>query len=75
MTEHLSLDQVLFIHRAMIERYGGSDIILDIGLIESATAQSRATFDGIDLYPTIEEKAAAVSFSMTCNHGFEDGNK
>jgi death-on-curing protein len=33
------------------------------------------TFDGVDLYPTIPDKAAALGFSLACNHGYEDGNK
>jgi death-on-curing protein len=33
------------------------------------------TFDGQDLYPTIEEKAAALGFSLVLNHPFVDGNK
>ena len=33
------------------------------------------TFGGDDLYPTLVEKAAAPAFSLSKNHGFEDGNK
>ena len=33
------------------------------------------TFNGIDLYPTIVEKAAALGFSIIQNHPFLDGNK
>jgi death-on-curing protein len=75
MTIYLSLDQVLAIHRAAIERYGGSGDILDPGKIDSAVAQPQMTFDGNDLYPTHVEKAAALSYSLACNHGFADGNK
>ncbi len=75
MINYLSLDQVLAIHLEMVERYGGSANLLDVGKIESAVAQPQMTFDGIDLYPTLVEKAAALSFSLACNHGFEDGNK
>lgn len=63
------------IHRRMIERYGGSADIHDWGNAESALAQPQMTFDGIDLYPTVFEKAAALSYSFTCNHAFVDGNK
>ncbi len=34
-----------------------------------------ATFDGIDVYPTIEEKAANFLYLITKNHTFIDGNK
>jgi death-on-curing protein len=33
------------------------------------------TFGGSDLYPTLVEKAAALSFSIIKNHPFVDGNK
>lgn len=33
------------------------------------------TFDGIDLYPSIEEKAANLLYFITKNHSFSDGNK
>lgn len=33
------------------------------------------TFDEEDLYPTVEEKAAALCFSLVMNHPFIDGNK
>lgn len=33
------------------------------------------TFDGIDLYPSIEEKAASLLYFVTKNHSFSDGNK
>ncbi|MDP3444789.1 MAG: virulence protein RhuM/Fic/DOC family protein [Ignavibacteria bacterium] len=33
------------------------------------------TFDGKDLYPSIEEKAAHLLYFVTKNHSFTDGNK
>lgn len=33
------------------------------------------TFDGMDLYPTIEEKAANLLYFVIKNHSFSDGNK
>ncbi len=33
------------------------------------------TFDGIDLYPSIEEKASNLLYFITKNHSFSDGNK
>ena len=33
------------------------------------------TFEGIDLYPTIEEKAANLLYFIVKNHSFSDGNK
>ncbi len=33
------------------------------------------TFDGKDLYPSIEEKAANLLYFVTENHSFVDANK
>ena len=49
--------------------------IRDLGALESALAQPRATFDSVDLYPTIVDKAAALAFTLAMNHPFIDGNK
>ena len=43
--------------------------------LESAIAQPRATFDGIDLHTTATGKAAALAYSLALNHPFIDGNK
>lgn len=47
----------------------------DRNLLESALANPKQTFDGKDLYPTIEEKAAILYYSLIKNHPFENGNK
>ncbi|MBP5292950.1 MAG: type II toxin-antitoxin system death-on-curing family toxin, partial [Clostridia bacterium] len=33
------------------------------------------TFDGKELYPTKQEKAARIGYSLISNHAFVDGNK
>jgi death-on-curing protein len=73
--QYLSLDELLKIHDNMIELYGGSFGIRDLGLIQSALARPQASFNGEDLYPTIHEKAAALFHSLMFNHAFLDGNK
>lgn len=75
MIQYLSTDDVMDLQRRIVETSGGSGGIRDHGLIESAVAQPQATFDGIDLYPTLAEKAAALAFSLIKNHCFIDGNK
>jgi death-on-curing protein len=75
MTRYLTLDDVLALQLRVIEHSGGSSGVRDLGLVDSAVAQPRMTFDGADLFPTIVEKAAALGFSLVCNHAFVDGNK
>ena len=72
---YLTVEQVLRIHARQVERFGGDPGVRDRGLVESAVAQPRARFGGQSLYPTIEEKAAALAFSLVRNHPFADGNK
>jgi death-on-curing protein len=71
----LTLMEVLELHRRVIEQSGGALGVRDLGLLESAIAQPRMTFDGEDLYPGLLEKAAALGFSIIMNHPFVDGNK
>lgn len=75
MTVFIEIDEVIAIHERMIELYGGREEILDFTLLHSAVERAKATFDGIDLYPTIFEKAAALIQSLILNHSFDDGNK
>ncbi|MHB1460650.1 MAG: RhuM family protein [Armatimonadota bacterium] len=42
---------------------------------KSSLAAIYQTFDGDDLYPSIEEKAANLLYFVTKNHSFSDGNK
>jgi len=42
---------------------------------KSSLATIYQTFDGNDLYPSIEEKAANLLYFITKNHSFTDGNK
>ena len=72
---YLTLNEVLELHHQLIEQYGGSKGIRDLGALESVLAQPRMTFGGEDLYPTVIEKAAAIGFSLIKNHPFVDGNK
>lgn len=72
---YLTLDEVVQLQAAVIAQSGGLPGIKNAGMIDSAVAQPQMTFGGQDLYPTLAEKAAALGFSLACNHGFEDGNK
>ncbi len=71
----LTLGEVVMLHRAVVTATGGAEGIRDLGALESALAQPKATFDGADLYVTPVEKAAALGFSLAMNHPFLDGNK
>lgn len=72
---YLTLAEVLDLHRRVIAQSGGAQGIRELGGIEAALAQPQMTFDGLDLYPTVESKAVAICYSLVMNHPFIDGNK
>jgi len=69
------LAEVLEIHHRIVKSSGGAGGLRDLGALQSAVAQPRATFSGKDLYPSLGEKAAALCYSLVLNHPFVDGNK
>ncbi len=70
-----SKEKVLLLHQYIASETGGSIGLRDEGLLESALEGAYATFDGRELYPTKEEKAARIGASLVANHAFLDGNK
>src|SRR5437870_13107310 len=72
---YLSLAEVVELHGLITRATGGGSGIRDIGALESAIAQPKATFDLNDLYPSLIDKAAVLCFSIVQGHPFLDGNK
>ena len=70
-----SQDKVLLLHKLITEETGGDPELRDINLLDSALESAFQTFDGVELYPTKEEKGARLGFSLISNHAFVDGNK
>ena len=72
---YLGLSEVVELHRRLLEQTDGAAGIRDLGALESALAQPKMALAGLDLYPTLADKAAALCFSLVGNHPFVDGNK
>ena len=70
MTEYVSTADALFFHRQLIERYGGSHGVRDVGALESALHRPQTGY-----YDTLIHEAAALLESLVQNHPFIDGNK
>ena len=70
-----SKEKVLLLHKLISEETGGDPNLRDIGLLDSALESAYQTFGGEDLYPSKEEKAARIGYSLISNHAFVDGNK
>ena len=71
----LTKEQVLLLHKAIYDRYGGSYGVRDESLLDSALEAPFITFGGEDLYPDELEKIVRFGFGLVSNHPFHDGNK
>ncbi|MEA3364510.1 MAG: type II toxin-antitoxin system death-on-curing family toxin, partial [Candidatus Hydrogenedentes bacterium] len=71
----LTVEEVLYFHRAQIDLFGGSMGVRDPGLLESALAQPSASFGEEYVHKGLFEMAAAYLFHIVRNHPFVDGNK
>src|SRR5215217_1376194 len=72
---HLTVEIVREIHAEALARFGGSDGLRELALLESAVAAPQASFGGKSPYQDIVEVAAAYLFHLCQNHPFIDGNK
>lgn len=71
----LKLNEVIKIHDLLIEKFGGSSGIRDLGLLDSALYQPQAKFSNNYICKDIFEMSAAYLFHIIKNHPFIDGNK
>ena len=71
----ISVKEAEKIHKVLIENFGGSHGIRDLGSLESALARPFQSFGQEELYPTPILKATALLESILINHPFIDGNK
>ena len=71
----LSREQVLNLHSQLIAATGGSDGVRDYVLLDSALQAPFQGFAGVDVYPTVQQKAARLAYGLIKNHAFIDGNK
>lgn len=73
--EFITLEDVLDLHELQLKRYGGSEGIHDLKLLESAVMTPQASFGGEYVHKDIFEMAAAYAFHIAENQAFVDGNK
>ncbi|WP_245635864.1 type II toxin-antitoxin system death-on-curing family toxin [Herbiconiux solani] len=69
---YLDRDDVLTASAAAL---GSMPVVRDFGLLDAAVARPRSTVFGVDSYPGLPEKAAALLHSLARNHALLDGNK
>lgn len=68
-------DRILILYKILVEATGGTFGIRDESLLQSAIDAPYQTFGGVELFPTIIEKAARLGYGLVSNHPFIDGNK
>lgn len=63
--------------RQLREKFGGSALFGNEkdDSFRSSIGQIYQTFDGMELYPSVEEKATMLLYLVVKNHSFSDGNK
>lgn len=71
----VDIDEAYLIHQRIISRPKTRASVRDFSLLHSALERPKATYGGVDLYPSIFDKAAALLQSLCQNHPFTDGNK
>jgi len=72
IVEYLDLDDLVLLATGAL---GDPPPIRDLGLLGAAAARPRASAFGVDAYPDIWTKAAALLQSIVKNHPLVDGNK
>lgn len=68
-------EDVIFIHRRIIQSTGGTDGLRDRAGLEAAIAALLQSFAGRDFFPSDVEKIARLGYGLAANHAFLDGNK
>ncbi len=74
---HATYENAMAEIRKLREKFGGSMLFANEkdDSFKSSIGQIYQTFDGQELYPSVEEKAAMLLYLVTKNHSFSDGNK
>ncbi|PCJ16137.1 MAG: type II toxin-antitoxin system death-on-curing family toxin [Candidatus Cloacimonadota bacterium] len=70
MIDYLTIVEVLSIHENLINVYGGSHGIRDMGALESSLFRPQSGY-----YSDVIQQASALWESLSQNHPFIDGNK
>lgn len=74
---HATYENAMEVICELHDKFGGSTLFGNEkdDSFKSSIRQIYQTFGGIDLYPSVEEKAAMLLYLVTKNHSFSDGNK
>ena len=71
----ITTEDVILIHRRILETTGGMHGLRDRAGLEAALAAPLQSFEGRELFPSELEKIARLGYGLAANHAFVDGNK
>ena len=74
---HATYENAMEALKSLKEKFGSSELfgVEKDASFHSSIGQIYQTWEGRDLYPSIEEKAAMLLYLVVKNHSFVDGNK
>lgn len=71
----LTLEQLLLMHALVVNTTDGGTGLRDLGRLEAAIASQTQNVFGEELYPSVVDKAAAVTLGIIADHPFVDSNE
>lgn len=74
---HATYENAMEAINVLRDKFGGSALFAHEKdeSFHSSIGQIYQTFDGVELYPSVEEKASMLLYLVVKNHSFSDGNK
>ncbi|MBR3072077.1 MAG: Fic family protein [Fibrobacter sp.] len=74
---HATYENAMAAILGLKDKFGGSELFghEKDDSFKSSIGQIYQTFGGVELYPSVEQKAATLLYLVTKNHSFSDGNK
>jgi death on curing protein len=74
MIRYLSVEQVVSLHQRVVGHL--TDVgVRDLRALEDAVSKPAVTFEAEDLYPTLDQKAAALLQALTTGAPFNDAGR
>jgi death on curing protein len=74
MIRHLSVEQILSLHQSIVGHLNDAGV-RNLSALESAVSRPAATFEGEDLFPTLEAKAAALVSGLILGGPFVEAGR
>jgi death on curing protein len=76
---YLQKEEIIFINKKTIESHGGQFLVpfnlLQEGHLDYLVDIVKSEIFGVEVYPTLADKASIYMFNIISNHVFSDGNK